>query len=66
LGSNGQFEVIEYDIDEDGLLDYATADINGNGLIENDELYKYQDAVRRWDPVIPGALPFPFLPIFPY
>jgi hypothetical protein len=66
LGREGQFDVIEYDVDEDEVFDYATADMNSNGQFDYDEIYMYQYTARHWQPLVPGALPFPFLPIFPY
>lgn len=65
LGRDGQFEIIECEVDGDGLLDYVLVDLNGNGQFDNEEIYLPQDAARRWQPLFPGALPFPFLSVFP-
>jgi hypothetical protein len=66
LGRNGKFDVIEYDTDGDEITNFALADANINGRFDEDEIYIYQPTTERWQPVVPGALPFPLLPIFPY
>ena len=45
---------------------FVFIDENGNGQFDNDEIYMYQYTTRRWQPLVPGVLPFPVLPVFPY
>lgn len=66
LDRDGEFDVIEYDVDGDSVFDLARADVNTNGQFDEDEIYMYQSTVRRWRPLVPGTLPFPPIPIFPY
>jgi hypothetical protein len=64
LGRDWEFEIIEYDLDGDGILDYAVADVNISGQFDDREIYSYRGG--RWRPLFPGVLPFPFVPPFPY
>ena len=65
---DGQFDVIEYDVDEDGVFDYSAADQNGDGRFDDEELFINASGSRLplWEPLVPGALPYPSHPITPY